>query len=158
MRTKIVLILVLLIFISGAGIGCDSSKASKITGPVSAGTPSYAGNALDIWSDQSKIGVGDTTTITTKIFNTGGYALSGGGDCNTTGTATTISVIYSINTHGTLSASSSSATLTGSTTTTCPQTASEYYFYITLTGATRGTAEIIATHFDMQKTIYVDIE
>lgn len=158
MRIKIVVTLIFLITICIAGIGCDSSKANKITGPVSFGSPAYEGNAMDIWSDKSKIGVGDTATITTKIYNTDGSVLSGYGVSGVTGTSAIINVAYSINTHGTLSASSSSATLTGSTTTTGPITAGAYYFYITLTGATRGTAAITANHFEMQKTIYVDIE
>ncbi|OGW06544.1 MAG: hypothetical protein A2889_08455 [Nitrospinae bacterium RIFCSPLOWO2_01_FULL_39_10] len=158
MKMKIVWALIFLITIFIAGIGCDSSKANKITGPVSFGSPAYEGNALDIWSDKSKIGVGDTAIITTRIFNTNGSALRGYGSLGETGTAATISVTYSINTHGTLSASSSSATLAGSTTTADPATAGSYYFNIILTGATRGTAAITANHFEMQKTIYVDIE
>ncbi len=158
MRMKTVLVLIFLITICIGGIGCDSSKANKITGPVSSGSPINEGNALDIWSDKSKIGVGDTATITTKIFNTDGSILSGYGVSGVAGTAATINVTYSINTHGTLSASSSSATLAGSTTTAGPATAGAYYFYIILTGASRGTAIITATHFSMQKTIYVDIE
>jgi len=158
MKIKIVWTLTFLITMVIAGIGCDSSKANKITGSVSSGSPINEGNALDIWSDKSKIGVGDTATITTKIFNTDGSILSGYGVSGVTGTAATITVVYSINTHGTLSASSQSATLAGSTTTAGPATAGAYYFYITLTGATRGTAAITATHFSMQKTIYIDIE
>jgi len=60
MRIKIVVTLIFLITICIAGIGCDSSKANKITGPVSFGSPAYEGNAMDIWSDKSKIGVGNT--------------------------------------------------------------------------------------------------
>lgn len=158
MRMKTIFALIFLITICIAGIGCDSSKADKITGPTSSGSPSNAGNALDLTSSKSKIGVGDTATITTKIYNTDGSVLSGGGVIGVTGTATTITVVYSVNTHGTLSSSSQSATLAGSTTTAGPATAGSYYFYITLTGATRGTAAITANHFSMQKTIYVDIE
>lgn len=158
MRIKTVSALIFLITICIGGIGCDSSKGNKITGPVSFGSPINEGNAMDIWSDKSKIGVGGTAVITTRIFNTNGSALSGYGLAGVTGTSATISVTYSINTHGTLSASSSSATLAGSTTTTGPATAGAYYFYITLTGATRGTAAITSNHFEMQKTIYVDIE
>ncbi len=158
MRIKIVFTLIFLITLCFGGVSCGSSKANKITGSVSVGNPRNEGNALEIRSDKSKIGVDDTATITTTIFNTDGSALSGYGVAGVAGTAATINVIYSINTHGTLSASSSSATLAGSTTTAGPATAGAYYFYITLTGATRGTAEITATHFSMQKTIYVDIE
>jgi hypothetical protein len=158
MRIKIGAALIFLITLCVGGIGCDSSKGNKITGPVSYGSPANEGNALDIWSDKSRIGVGDTTVITTRIFNTNGSVLSGYGTSGVTGTAATISVTYSVNTHGTLSASSSSATLAGSTTTAGPATAGSYYFYITLTGATTGTVAITANHFEMQKTIYVDIE
>ncbi|MBI3583291.1 MAG: hypothetical protein HY096_04985 [Nitrospinae bacterium] len=158
MKIKIALSLIFLITIVIAGIGCDSSKVNKITGPVSSGSPINEGNALDLWSDKSKIGVGDTATISTKIFNTNGSALSGYGVYGVTGTAATINVAYSANTHGTLSASSQSATLAGSTSTAGPATAGAYFFSIILTGATRGTAVITATHFSMQKTIYVDIE
>lgn len=167
MKIKIVWTLTFLITICIAGIGCDSSKANKITGPVSFGSPSNEGNALDIWSDKSKIGVGDTATITTKIYNTGTYtgpcgnlitALSGYGCSGVTGTSATITVTYSVNTHGTLSASSQTTTLAGSTTTAPAATTGAYYFSIILTGATRGTAVITANHFEMQKTIYVDIE
>lgn len=158
MKIKIVWTLTFLITMVIAGIGCDSSKANKITGPVSFGSPSNEGNALDIWSDKSKIGVDDTAIISAKVFNTDGSALSGYGVSGVAGTSATISVEYSSNTHGTISASATSATLSGSTTTTGPETAGAYYFYIILTGASRGTAIITATHFSMQKTIYVDIE
>ncbi|MBI3814772.1 MAG: hypothetical protein HY279_09975, partial [Nitrospinae bacterium] len=165
MKIKIALSLIFLIALSGVGINCDSSKGNKIAGPVSFGNPSNEGNALDIWSDKSKIGVGETATITTRIYNTGTYtgpcgnlitALSGYG-CGIAGASATISVTYSINTHGT-PLSAQSATLAGSTTTTPAATAGSYYFYSTLTGVTRGTAVITANHFEMQKTIYVDIE
>jgi hypothetical protein len=157
MKIKIALSLIFVIALSGAGINCGSSKADKITGPSSSGSPSIAGNALDIWS-KSKIGVGETATITTKIFNTDGSVLSGGGAYGTTGTATTISIVYSVNTFGTLSAASQSASLAGSTTTASPETTDAYYFYSTLTGAKSGTAAITATRFEMEKTIYVDVE
>ena len=154
MRIKTVPALIFLITICLVGISCDSSKGNKITGPVSSGSPINEGNALDIWSDESKIGIDGTATITTRIFNTDGSVLSGYGVAGVTGTDATITVVYSVNTHGTLSSSSESATLAGSTTTASPETAGAYYFYITLTGASRGTAIITATHFSMQKTIY----
>ena len=158
MRIKIVVTLIFLITICIAGISCGSSKANKITGSVRAGNPRNEGNVLYIKSDKSRISVGDTATITTKISNTDGSVLSGYGTAGVEGTAATISVVYSINTFGTLSSSSESATLAGSTTTDGPKTTGAYYFYITLTGVKTGTAEITATHLDMQMTIYVDIE
>ncbi|MBI3814649.1 MAG: hypothetical protein HY279_09325 [Nitrospinae bacterium] len=170
MKVKIALSLIFLIALSAVGINCGSSKADKITGPSTSGSPSYQGNALDITSSKSKIGVGETATITTTIYNTGTYTDPDGnlttalrGDkgkyqCNTTGTDTTISVAYTINTYGTISATSSSATIKGSTSTTCTESWTTYYFTITLTSVKTGTVAITATRFDMQKTIYVDVE
>lgn len=161
MKIKIALSLMFLIALSGVGISCGSSKAGKITGPSTVGDPSYQGNALDMWSGKSKIGVGDTTVITIKIYNTDGTKISGDKgiyQCNTTGTDTTINVLYTINTYGTLSASSSSATIKGSTSSTCTEQWAAYYFQITLAATKRGTVEITATRFNMSKTIYVDVE
>lgn len=147
MKIKIALALIFLIALSGVGINCGSSKADKITGPSTSGASSCEGNALDLWSDKSKIGIDETATITTKIYNTDGSNLGG---C---AADITVTVTYSINTtYGTLSAASSSATIATT------DSGSAYYFYITLTGAARGTASITATRFDMKKTIYVDVE
>lgn len=147
MKIKIALALIFLIALSGVGINCGSSKADKITGPSTSGASSCEGNALDISPDKSKIGIDETATITTKIYNTDGSNLGG---C---AADITVTVTYSINTtYGTLSAASSSATIATT------DSFSAYYFNITLTGAARGTASITATRFDMKKTIYVDVE
>lgn len=146
-KIKIALALIFLIALSGVGINCGSSKADKITGPSTSGAPSCEGNALDLLSDKSKIGIDETATITTKIYNTDGSNIGG---C---AADITVTVTYSVNTFGTLSASSSSATIATT------DSRSAYYFNdITLTGAARGTVSITATRFDMKKTIYVDVE
>lgn len=147
MNIKTVIILILLATTINSLTGCGSSKADKITGPSTSGASSCEGNALDISPDKSKIGIDETATITTKIYNTDGSNLGG---C---AADITVTVTYSINTtYGTLSAASSSATIATT------DSFSAYYFNITLTGAARGTASITATRFDMKKTIYVDVE
>ncbi|OGV95751.1 MAG: hypothetical protein A3I04_00685 [Nitrospinae bacterium RIFCSPLOWO2_02_FULL_39_110] len=146
MNIKTVIILILLATMVNSLTGCGSSKADKITGPSTSGASSCEGNALDLWSDNSKIGIDGTATITTKIYNTDGSNLGG---CTAD---ITVTVTYSVNTYGTLSAASSSATIATT------DSLSAYYFPITLTGAARGTVSITATRFDMKKTIYVDVE
>lgn len=146
MNIKTVIILILLATTINSLTGCGSSKADKITGPSTSGASSCEGNALDIWSDKDKIGIDDTATITTKIYNTDGSNLGG---C---AADITVTVAYSVNKYGTLSASSSSATIATT------DSFIEYYFTITLTGAARGTVLITATRFNMEKTIYVDVE
>ncbi len=162
MKVKTAMLLIFLIAVSVAGISCGSSKADKITGPSTSGAPWYGGNALDMWSDKGKIAIGDGVIITVKIYNTDGSPISGdlgNYQCDTTGTDTVINVNYSIKGQNLATPSGSlSATIKGSASGKCTEQWSAYYLTFTFSGEIKGTAAITATRFEMQKTIYVDIE